>query len=282
MTGAGNDFVLIDDRNATLNLRWGELAPGICDRRYGIGADGLLILEVSTLASISMRYYNADGSYGGMCGNGGRCVARYLMNEMGSDRVDFEALGHVYTGQACGEDVTLKMTDPKKFQRNVLVKLDGSTIEMHFIDTGAPHAVRFVGNTLVSNREEDNLDSVPVGEMGKKIRFAKEFAPSGTNVDFVQLLENGIRMRTYERGVEGETFACGTGAVASALITSALFGWNSPINVHTRSNEILTVSFGKDGDAFTNIALTGSARITFSGRIRLDSVLRSPHRDGDR
>lgn len=264
MTGAGNDFVVIDNRGGLITKGW-ELARKLCDRRWGIGADGLLMIENSHVASYKMMYFNADGSYGGMCGNGGRCIARYAA-ELGIARKEhrFEALDHIYGAKVHSSEITLEMRDPKDVRRDFVLRIGGKSLKASYVDTGAPHVV--LDARGVSRR---GLDQVDVVEIGKKIRYEKRFRPGGTNVNFVEISgHNSIRMRTYERGVEAETQACGTGAIAVAVVASAR-GMEPPINIETASNRILTVDFRmKDGE-ITGVLLSGPAETVFEGDIEV-------------
>ncbi len=269
MTGAGNDFVLIDNRSMKISADWGILTPKLCDRRYGIGADGLLVVEPSGRAAFMMKYYNADGSYGGMCGNGGRCISRYVMGTNKVSQVAFEALDHIYHAQARGAEVELAMKNPTPLKSMPPMSLLGEKLKVHFIDTGAPHAILLMDE--LPERLKTEIERTGLMEIGSAIRYHEAFQPSGTNVDFLHLRgENQVEMRTYERGVEEETLACGTGAVASALAVATLYGYSSPLSVITRSREVLKVEFQKEGVGFRNVRLIGSAKIVFCGEIEVD------------
>ena len=210
MNGAGNDFVLLDNRSGGLRLD-AKAIEQICDRHRGVGADGLLLVEPATNgADFKMRYYNSDGGEADMCGNGARCFARYANRLTGSgDRVSFETLAGVITAEFPGELVRINMSTPKDLRLNDSIAVLDKSVDVHSINTGVPHAILLV----------DDLETVDVQRMGKAIRYHGHFAPKGTNVNFIKILnQNTIAIRTYERGVEGETLACGTGVVASALI----------------------------------------------------------------
>jgi len=267
MTGAGNDFVLIDDRKTSLNLDWGTLAPRLCDRRYGIGADGLLVLEASNDADFGMKYYNADGSYGGMCGNGGRCAARFVMDEAGLSIARFDALGFTYRAHHVGQFIELHMKDPISLRKDIL-HVGSHKIPYVFIDTGTAHAVIFVGD--LEPVLAQMAASGEIQHIGSEIRNHAAFAPGGTNVNFVRVLDDGtLAMRTYERGVEAETLACGTGAIASAIVSHLYKQTPVPTRVRTRSKEILEVGFKKEGNSIREVTLTGSADMVYSGKIAL-------------
>jgi diaminopimelate epimerase len=273
MTGAGNDFVLIDNRNLLYMLDWSDMANRLCDRRFGIGADGLLIIEPSDIAGFTMKYYNADGSYGGMCGNGGRCAAKFVLQQTGEHSTTFMALHHRYSAESLADGtICLHMRPAGNVRSGIPLELPNGNITVHFIDTGAPHAVAIVEDD--PEHSTSPLDDVRIQELGKAIRYHKEFQPEGTNVDFIwKLGDSRIAMRTYERGVEGETLACGTGAVACALIGSGRYGLVSPIDILTRSNQTLRVGFKKTGNSFTAIELTGPAEVVFVGSFPLSGLV---------
>ncbi len=269
MTGAGNDFVIVDNITQLYHLTWAGITPGICDRKYGIGADGLIVIEPSRDADFRMLYYNADGSYGGMCGNGGRCAAAYIMSRRGTQRVRFEALDYIYQAEKSDCLIRLKMKDPKGFKPDVNVEYKGDVLPVAFIDTGAPHAIVFTDRIGESIRKE--IDEAGILSAGRTIRSAPQFAPDGTNTDFLMInRDKTVSMRTYERGVEDETLACGTGAVASAVVASLQHGLKPPVTIVTRSREHLIVDFRITGDTVTDVSLTGPAVEVFSGKIDLD------------
>jgi len=276
MTGAGNDFVLVDNRNAHLFVDWTVFARAACDRRYGVGADGLLVIERSSRADFKMNYYNADGSYGGMCGNGGRCASRYVMEEENYRSIQFEALGYIYRAQEFGGSISLRMKTPNILLAKTKILLFKTKVLFTWIDTGAPHAVMFL-NEVPSGLRRRLLEP-DINAIGRRIRLHRRFAPEGTNVDFIELIdESTISMRTYERGVENETLACGTGAVASAVVSARRFGLRPPIAVKTRSGEVLTVFFRLKGERVTGVELTGSAGRVFSGRLKYNASIGRIH-----
>ncbi len=258
-SGAGNDFVLVNNIRGDLRVDYARLARAACDRHYGVGGDGLLVVERSPRADFTMLYYNADGSFGGMCGNGGRCIARFALLEGVAGRAQrFEALDHVYEAEIGAESVRLHMKDAPPMRANIPIHAGGRTFSGSFIDTGAPHVV-------IPGSDLENID---VAALGKEIRNDPRFSPGGTNVNFVRT-GNGstIEIRTYERGVESETLACGTGSVASALVGSGLQGLESPVTVGVRSGEKLLVHFRKTGNSWTDVSLEGSAHMLFQGRM---------------
>jgi diaminopimelate epimerase len=262
MNGAGNDFVLIDNRSRTVRLGRDQVAR-LCHRQRGIGADGLFLLIpcASAKADWAWEFYNSDGSTADMCGNGARCFARFVQRLTGArDRVTFETGAGVITGSFDGDRVTVNLTAPNGLRLAERLELQGGPQVMHSLNTGVPHAVLFV----------TDADQAMVGQLGPEIRHHAHFAPKGTNVNFVQLLGPGrIRVRTYERGVEGETLACGTGVSASALIAARLHNFTSPVRVRVQGGDDLEVGFRRDGDGFQGVQLTGPAEFVFDGVIDL-------------
>ncbi len=265
MSGAGNDFVVIDNRSG--RIRDGSsVARSLCDRRWGVGADGLLLVEKSSAVDYRMMYYNADGSYGGMCGNGGRCIARYALNAgIAGPKQTFEALGYKYRASVGDKEVVLSMKNPADIRLGIVLPLGSVRIKGHFVNTGSPHVVIPVSQL---SRKYKSIESIPVVELGERIRYSRQFQPDGTNVNFVQRnKDNSIRMRTYERGVEAETLACGTGSVASAIIGSVLWKLDSPVTIVASSGAKLLVGFDCHGDGFTDVTLAGPAIETFHGEV---------------
>ena len=268
-SGAGNDFVLINNVSGEIRADYPRLARAACDRHFGVGGDGLLVLERSTRADFAMLYYNADGSYGGMCGNGGRCIARFaFMEGIAGPRQRFEALDHVYEAEVGENSVRLHMKDPVDFKTGLSFAASGEGKNGSFIDTGSPHVVIF----------ETDPWKVDVMKLGRAIRNDPMFLPGGTNVNFVRTGDGStIEIRTYERGVESETLACGTGSVASALVGSEIHGLTSPVTVSVRSGESLRVHFRKEERRWTDVFLEGTAHILFRGTFLYDrdqSVIR--------
>ena len=262
MSGAGNDFVLVDNRSQKLKLTR-EQVVHLCDRHRGVGADGVIILVPSQTgqADWAWDFYNSDGSTGEMCGNGARCFGRFVANRTGSAKdFTFETGAGIIKAQLSGERVTVNLTSPKSLVLNESISLSTGTQPIHSVNTGVPHAILFV----------PDADKAMVMQLGLEIRRHTHFAPKGTNVNFVQVLgPNSIRVRTYERGVEGETLACGTGVSASALISSRLHKFGSPVKVQVQSGEQLEVSFTEMNGGFDNVQLTGPAEFVFDGKIEI-------------
>lgn len=261
MNGAGNDFVMIDNRVGDLRLAADQIAK-ICDRHRGIGADGVLVLErAANGADFRMRYYNADGGEAEMCGNGARCFARYADRVAGPrEKLSFETPAGVIGAELHGELVRLAMSEPKDMRLGMTISLPDREVAAHYVNSGVPHVVVPV----------EDLESVNVRGLGAAIRGHEVFAPKGANVNFLtERGEGQIAIRTYERGVEDETLACGTGVVASALIFSALKKVDGPIGVLVRGGNELQVGFDKAGYLFRDVTLTGPADFVFEGTIEV-------------
>lgn len=235
MNGTGNDFVIIDNRDQKINKNeMQDLAAKICRRHFSVGADGLILIENSETADFRWEFYNADGSQADMCGNGARCAARYAHDRgIAPAKMSFETLAGTIEAQMIGKSVKIRLTPPTDIKMARSVEIDGEAKEVHSINTGVPHVVHFV---------KEGHDT-PVTEWGRHIRHHKLFEPAGTNVNFVQMPDSELHVRTYERGVENETMACGTGAVASALIAALHGHVTSPVKVRTSGGDVLTIHF---------------------------------------
>jgi diaminopimelate epimerase len=260
MNGAGNDFVLVDNRAQTMQLNRQQIVR-LCDRHRGVGADGVIILvpSVSRKADWAWEFYNSDGSSGEMCGNGARCFARFVQKLTGvNSGFTFETLAGVITASFQEERVTVSLTLPKDLRLNQEISLSTGKQSVHSLNTGVPHAVLFV----------PDADKAMVQQLGAEIRRHPQFGPKGTNVNFVQVQEPGkIRVRTFERGVEGETLACGTGVTASALISVRVHGFESPVQIQVQSGDYLEVSFIEANGQFDRVRLAGPAEFSFDGRM---------------
>lgn len=242
--GTGNDFVMIDNRNGDFSASQAYIEH-LCHRRFGIGADGLILLQNDPDYDFRMVYYNADGREGSMCGNGGRCAVRFA-EDLGvfTNQTKFIAVDGEHLAQANAEVVSLKMGKVHGLERHD---------DYDFMNTGSPHYVTYV----------TDIQAVDVFSEGKKIRYSEDWVKrGGTNVNFVQIInDNTIYVRTYERGVEDETYSCGTGVTAAALSANFRFSIQSPINIISKGGN-LQVSFE---DNFENIYLTGPAVRVFEG-----------------
>lgn len=259
MNGAGNDFVMLDNRSGDRSLNRGQIAR-LCDRHRGVGADGVIFVE-RFQDSLRMRYHNADGGEAEMCGNGARCFARFAAKLEGvTEDISFDTGAGRVSARLLGDSVALQMSDPHSFRPAQNLSFGGRTRSVHFVNTGVPHAVAMV----------QDLDAIDVAAEGAAIRNHEAFAPAGTNVNFSEVLAPGsLRIRTYERGVESETLACGTGVCAAALVHASETGAESPIAVKVRGGDTLQVSFRREGAAFREVILTGPADFVFEGTLSL-------------
>ena len=253
--GTGNDFILIDNRTGRFDSKNEQLVSFLCDRRFGIGADGLMLLEDHDKYDFTMRYYNSDGREATMCGNGGRCIAAFAVH-LGivktPEHFAFMAVDGLHEAEYSNDVVSLKMTE--------VGDIDTKS-QYTFLDTGSPHYVTFV----------DDNKNIDIVKEGSNIRYSDEFkAIGGTNVNFVQQIDDHtIKMRTYERGVENETLSCGTGAVASAISTALKQGHGTNFTVQVPGGE-LQVRFDLDKNNHPhNIWLTGPAKFVFKGEIEV-------------
>ena len=262
MNGAGNDFVLVDNRAQKIRLT-PEQVVHLCDRHRGVGADGVMLLVPARTgeADWAWDFYNSDGSAAEMCGNGARCFGRFVQQVTGANRdVRFETAAGIIAASFQHDRVTVNLTKPKDLRLNQTVPLAAGSATLHSLNTGVPHAVLYV----------PDADRAMVMQLGPEIRRHAHFGPRGTNVNFVQRLgPNHIRVRTFERGVEGETLACGTGVSAAALVSARVHGFTSPVKVQVQGGDQLAVSFQEVGAAFENVRLTGPADFAFTGRIEL-------------
>ena len=263
LEGAGNDFLGLDGRAGGFKLKRQQIAD-LCDRRRGVGADGVLVVEKPNVrgADFRMRYYNSDGGEAEMCGNGARCfalLARAVSGRKGKElRVQTQA--GLLTLRTSGQEVQVSMTEPTKLRLGKKVVVAGRKVVVDFLNTGVPHAVLFVRS----------VRSIDVAKQGRAIRYHSAFAPSGTNVNFVEIGRgNRIHVRTYERGVEGETLACGTGVVAASILSNLRRGLRSPILVTTRGGDHLRVGFSMVNGHARKVTLQGPARIVYTGVIHV-------------
>jgi diaminopimelate epimerase len=259
MTGAGNDFIVIDDRGNAVGEDASELAKQLCRRRLSVGADGLILIVPSTRCDFRMRYFNADGSEADMCGNGGRCVARYAFDhDIAGEVLSFESRSGSHRAEIAGDDVKLSMPEPRAIILDFELAALGRKLRVHRVNTGVPHAVL----------EVDDLTAIDVAELGAAIREHRAFMPEGTNADFVTVRdEHALDLRTYERGVEEETLACGTGAVAAAVTMAAAGKVKPPVAVGTAGGWRLKVGFFMTDIGFCDVTLTGDARTVYEGQI---------------
>lgn len=258
-SGCGNDFIIADNRKNDFPVDDHALILSMCERCTGIGADGLILLENGIEAAYKMRIFNSDGFETEMCGNGLRCFVRYLQDSgFGDGPFTIESMKMTHFCEINGDVVTIEMNDPNpaEIRWNLPIELSAHRLNIHSLDTGVPHAVTFVSP----------LDKVDVAKWGAEIRHHAAFKPRGTNANFVQIEDNDVvHIRTFERGVEAETLACGTGATAAALAAAHCYGLQSPIAVRTKSQDLLYISFERNEGSFQKITLSGPAQRVFSG-----------------
>jgi diaminopimelate epimerase len=264
MSGAGNDFIIIDNREQIVaDTDLNEFISRICRRKMSAGADGLILIEPSEKCDFRWRFFNSDGSQAELCGNGARCAARFAyMNGIAGTHLTFETEVGVIRAHISKERVKVKMPDPSDLKLAYPLELSHRSFSISSINTGVPHVVVMV----------EQIDNIDVVALGKEIRFHQTFAPAGTNANFVYRSKpSEIVVRTYERGVEDETLACGTGAIASAIISACQFEMTSPIDVKTRGGEFLTIHFSKTDGHHDNIHMEGDARIIYTGLLQPDA-----------
>jgi diaminopimelate epimerase len=264
MSGSGNDFIIVDNRDGIVDeadLLY--FIAKVCRRKMSVGADGFILVENAESADFKWRFFNSDGSVAEMCGNGARCVARfaYLNGIVGPD-MSFETGAGIVEAQVAGESVKIKMTDPSDLKTDYTLELKDRSVSVSSINTGVPHVV------IVT----DTLDDVEVVKMGREIRLHDMFAPAGTNVNFIcPIKDDTIGIRTYERGVEDETLACGTGSVAGALILARKVKIDGPINVLTWSGGNLKIYYKENNATYQDVYLEGDARVIYRAKLFEDA-----------
>jgi diaminopimelate epimerase len=263
MNGSGNDFILIDNREMQIQEQdMGHLVERACRRRESVGADGVIFVTPSSRYDFKWRFFNADGVEAEMCGNGGRCVSRFAyLKGIAGPKMTFETLAGPVSAEVEGRRVKVLMPKPTSLRMDLHLEGRPGWESIDFINTGVPHVVVRV----------EDLSSHPVKELGRTLRFHAFFAPEGTNADFMRVLDpHHLEMRTYERGVEDETLACGTGAIACALTAARRGMASSPVNVKTRGGEELVIHFrekGPSSDPFEDVWLEGNTAIVYRARL---------------
>jgi diaminopimelate epimerase len=258
MSGSGNDFILIDDREDLLPVQdLKDFANRICARKISVGADGMIVIKKSEKADFRWRFFNADGSEAEMCGNGGRCAARFaFLKGIAGEKMSFQTIAGIIEAEIRGDVVKLGLTVPTEERVGYDIAINGRSCEVSSINTGVPHVIYLT----------DDLDGIDVYATGRAIRYHEFYKPAGTNANFLKVVDrHTIQIRTYERGVEDETLACGTGAVASALVSSLKGLVESPVNVLVKSGEVLKIYFDRVDGIFTKVYLEGTANVIYQG-----------------
>ena len=264
MSGSGNDFIIIDNRKGIVDAaNIATFVRNVCRRRMSVGGDGLILVEKSDAADFKWRFFNSDGSLAEMCGNGARCVARFAcVNNIAGPVMSFETDAGIVSARVSDQRVKINMPDPDNLKLNDVVELAAGSMAFSSVNTGVPHVVV----------PAEDIDSAQVVKIGREIRHHQKFRPAGTNVNFVSLRPAGVvAVRTYERGVEDETLACGTGAIACAIVLAAQLKKPSPIDVETKSGGHLRIYFKEKNGNFFDIFLEGDARIIYKGKLWEDA-----------
>lgn len=280
MSGAGNDFIVVDKKINPGVFFDDALIRRLCNRRTGIGADGLIAISDSDVCDFEMEYFNADGSTGSLCGNGARCAVKFaeLSNRLQKNETKFLSNKTTYKGEILGEnEIKFYFNFPENFKFDFILNVEGQNIKANYVDTGSPHVIIKIEDVLKipgnSSSLYRNLTDFPVYTLGKEIRNHPLFTPGGTNVNFIKIKDDKIYIRTYERGVEDETFACGTGSTAAGLIAYYRYNLKPPISLITKGGDELKVDFNFDGEKIKNLSLTGPAITVFTGEILLNRFI---------
>ena len=259
MHGAGNDFVVIDDRELTFPANDHDFIAHLGTRNFGVGSEGIMLIQPSDDTDFRMRFYNPDGGEAEMCGNGARCIAR-LAHELGvaGPTMTFNTVAGTIGATIDGDQVTVEMTDPFDWTINGSIELLGTTYTYHAVNTGVPHVVI----------EVDDLENCDIVGLGAAVRYHENFNPNGTNANFIQITgADSLNVRTYERGVEGESMACGTGMVACGILMGKLGKVTAPVKVTCRSNALITINYEDDADSVKNVTMHGPATHVYRGSV---------------
>lgn len=259
MAGAGNDFIMVNNVGNKVSPDWSAFAARFCAPKTGIGADGVVVLNADRDTDFNFRIFNADGSEAEMCGNGARCAALFARDQgIAKDSMRFKTMAGIIGARIDGAEVAIEMTEPFGLETGIALEALGKNLITHFVNTGVPHAVIF----------SEAVIAEPVAQLGRAVRYHTRFAPAGTNANFVQVLSpERVQVRTYERGVEDETFACGTGAVASAIISHHLGKvTRRPVHVNVKGGELKIDFTCKDG-IYTRVWLIGPVATVFTGEV---------------
>lgn len=260
-SGCGNDFIIIDNRSFHFPVDDLALIRHLCKPRIGIGADGIILLENSHSADFRMRIFNADGTEAEMCGNGLRCLGKFLeeINIPGTE-FSIEVMGKQHRITITPDAVTVTLPPAENIEWSKQLSMGGETFDLDYLNTGVPHAILFT----------DNLESADLVHAAPQIRHHHAFSPQGTNVNYASVDSQGVvHVRTYERGVEKETLSCGTGSAAAALAASKRFGIACPVKVQTRTGEILEISWPLKGSDVQEITIKGPVKKIYTGLVAI-------------
>ena len=266
LSGAGNDFVIINNLNRNVDSTdkdFVNFVTKVCQRRMSVGADGILLVEPAADVDFRMRYFNADGGEVETCGNGARCISKFAyLNGLVTEQMRFLTNAGVYESEIVGENVKVRMSDPTDIRINVPLRLADGVHTVGFANSGVPHVVFFV----------DDLEATDVFDLGQQTRYHNDFKPVGTNANFISIHSAELLdIRTYERGVEDETLACGTGSIASAIVSATLGKVTSPVSVRTASGVVLKIHFELENNAAKNVYLEGDARVIYAGELTAEA-----------
>lgn len=272
MNGAGNDFIVFN-KDEAVGLQFSpSFIKKLCDRRFGIGADGVITVTKSEALDFEMEYFNADGTTGTLCGNGARCAIQFAekFSISKGKSVKFLSNGVNFSGEVLEDGfIRFNLNSPDSLKENFIINVSGTEFNANFINTGSPHVVFFLDDPTLKESNFGarfiSIEDFPVYSFGKEVRNLITFAPAGTNVNFIEIRDSIVYIRTYERGVEDETLACGTGSVASAIITFLQKQIPPPLTLVTRGGDKLIVDFSAEGTIIKNVSLTGPAKINFTG-----------------
>jgi diaminopimelate epimerase len=276
MTGAGNDFIMIDNREKLIDAdHCQDLVRQACRHKLSVGADGMILIENDPEVDFKWRFFNADASEAEMCGNGARCAVRFahLTGIVRKPQMEFRTLAGIIKAELLGDKVKVRMTSPHDLRTDLMLEAEGRSFDVDFINTGVPHSVVFAANG-------SELEATDIQRWGHALRFHPYFQPAGANVNFVYVRDpHHLVVRTYERGVEGETLACGTGSIAACLIAGARGRAASPVEVLTRGGESLAVYFEISGEKqnpadarFKDVYLEGEARIAYEADLWTETL----------
>ncbi len=265
MSGSGNDFIVVDNRDGAIGERdMGRFVERACRRRKSVGADGVIFVVKSEEYDFAWRFFNADGGEVDMCGNGGRCVSRFaFLKGITGQKMTFDTMVGPISAEVKERVVKVLMPVPTELKLDVDMEFLKGWKSCDFINTGVPHTVVGV----------EDLMNYPVKEQGRVVRYHERFSPEGTNVNFVMKTGlNKLAIRTYERGVEDETLACGTGAIASALVASTKKMVQSPVKVKTQGGDELTIYFNRNGNSFDQVWLEGNTSIIYTASLNDEAL----------